>query len=37
MNLRFIQQANKYLERNWDDKKFIREFDFCLGVQNADL
>jgi len=37
MNMRFMQVSNKYLEHNWNDKKFIKEFDFCLGVNNADL
>jgi hypothetical protein len=34
----FIQTSNKYIEQNWDfDKEFIKEYEFCLGVNNAEL
>lgn len=38
MNMNFIQTSNKYIEQNWNlDKEFIKEFEFCLGVSNANM
>ncbi len=38
MNMTFIQDSNKYIEQNWNlDKEFIKEFEFCLGVKDAEL
>jgi len=38
MNMRFLQMADKYIEHNWHkDIEFEREFEFCMGCQNAEL